>query len=207
METPISDKEVQSSDEHATAQRRTRRSWIVMAVLGVVLVVCLVPVALSATPRQCASCHEMRPYYDSWLTSSHRAAVPSCVTCHAKPGLLNFVGFEFGLYPMALAHFAGAQVSTTTANTPSVESCTRQGCHSLNREVSNSGDIKINHRLHVTTASIACPTCHPGAVHAGVGGRLKLPPMKLCKQCHADKMNDCSYCHTSQHLQALPSTH
>lgn len=190
------------------AERRTApRRWILRMVVGVLLVVCLIPVAFTATPRQCATCHEMRPYYDTWRTSSHRAAVPNCLTCHVDPGIFNLVGFEFGFYRMLAGHFAGAQVKTTAANTPSVASCTREGCHSLNREVSNSGDLKINHRLHVVSAHIACPRCHPGAVHAGVGGRLKLPPMKLCKQCHADKMTDCTFCHTEEHLPAAPGVH
>jgi trimethylamine-N-oxide reductase cytochrome c-type subunit TorC len=167
----------------------------------------LVPAVLTATPKQCSICHEMRPYYESWQASSHRAAVTSCQTCHVKPGILHLVAFEFGSYRMLFAHFAGVPVTSTPANAPSVESCRRAGCHSLNREVSNSGDLKINHRLHVTTENIACPTCHPGAVHAGVGGRVKLPPMKLCTKCHADKMSDCSFCHTEQHLQALPGVH
>ena len=207
MDTPSNDNDVGATDGHPELPRAKNRTWIAASLLGAALVVCLLPVALASTPRQCGSCHEMKPYYDSWQASSHRGAVSNCVTCHAKPGVLGLVAFEAGLYPMFLAHVAGAKVSTTTANMPSVESCRRSGCHSLNREVSNSGDIKINHRLHVTTENIACPTCHPGAVHAGVGSRLKLPPMKLCKQCHADKMSDCSYCHTSQHLQAPPGAH
>ncbi len=189
------------------AKRSSKGRWIVAAVLGVLLVVCIVPVALTATPRQCTTCHEMKPYYESWQSSSHRAAVPSCITCHAKPGLVGRIGFELSVYAMIAGHFSGAQVTSTTANVPAVSSCRRAGCHSLNREVSNSGDLKINHRLHVTTQNIACPTCHPGAVHAGVGGRLKLPPMKLCKQCHADKMTECTYCHNTQHLQAVPGVH
>ena len=207
METPSKDSDNTTADAPVVGERRSRRFWILTAVLGASLLVFVVPIALTATPRQCASCHEMKPYYDSWQTSSHRAAVSNCLTCHVRPGALNLVGFELGFYRMLFAHFAGAEVNTTKANAPSVESCRRGGCHSLNREVSNSGAIKINHRKHVVDASIACPTCHPGAVHAGVKGRLKLPPMKLCKQCHADKMTDCSYCHTEQSLSPVPGVH
>jgi len=206
MVSPDSDNDVGQTDETAPPKRPPRRLWIVAAV-GVVFVLVMAPVAFTMVPAGCSACHEMRPYYDSWQASSHRGAVTTCVPCHVKPGVGNTIGFGFSLYGMVLAHVAGAQVKSTNANAPSVDSCLRQGCHSLNREVSNSGDLKIDHRLHVARENIACPTCHPGAVHAGVGGRLKLPPMKLCTKCHADKMNDCNYCHTQQHLQAQPGTH
>jgi hypothetical protein len=204
---PDNNNDAPPAEEPGATSRLPARRWVVGAVLGVLAVVLLLPMALTVAPQECASCHEMRPYFDSWQTSSHRAAAPSCLTCHVKPGILNYVAFDFGLYRMLASHLSGVQVKTTAANTPSVESCRRSDCHSLNREVSNSGDIKINHRLHVTTANIACPACHSGAVHDGVGGRTKLPPMKLCKECHADKMTQCNYCHTQQHLQAQPGTH
>jgi hypothetical protein len=205
--TPDSAGDAAKSGDAGAAKRPSGRRWIVAGVLGALVVVCLVPIVMTATPRQCASCHEMKPYYESWQTSSHREAVPNCLTCHVTPGIFNLIGFELSFYRMLSAHFAGTAVQTTVANAPNVASCVRSGCHSLNREVSNSGDLKINHRLHVTTEHIACPTCHPGAVHSGVGGRLKLPPMKLCKKCHADKMTECTFCHTAQHLQAAPGVH
>jgi hypothetical protein len=31
--------------------------------------------------------------------------------------------------------------------------------------------------------------------------------MKLCKQCHANKMQDCNFCHSQQHLNAAPGSH
>jgi len=39
----------------------------------------------SAQPGFCKTCHNMRPYYDSWATSSHRD-VP-CIKCHYAPGI------------------------------------------------------------------------------------------------------------------------
>ena len=176
-------------------------------VLVLLAVFSAVPVWFTATPRACANCHEMKPYYDSWRASSHREAASNCLYCHVKPGIANVIGFEVGFYGMLSGHLSGAKVTSSAADVPSVASCGRSECHSLNRETSNSGDIKINHRLHVIRAGIACPTCHPGAVHTGVGGRRKLPPLSLCKTCHADKMTQCSYCHAEQHSGAPPAGH
>jgi nitrate/TMAO reductase-like tetraheme cytochrome c subunit len=187
----------------ATPKRSPRR-WILWAVLAVVLLVFAIPVAFTATSGACASCHEMKPYYDSWHASSHREAASNCLYCHARPGVLGVLGYELGFYGEIVGHFTGAKVLSNSGNTPDVASCARTACHSLNRETSNSGDIKINHRLHVVQQGIPCPRCHPGAVHAGVNGRLKLPPMTLCKQCHADKMTQCTYCHTEKRLGTAP---
>ena len=187
--------------------RRSARFWVVVAVLGVIVLACAVPVWFTATPGQCASCHEMKPYYDSWQASSHREAASNCLYCHARPGVLNLLSYEAGFYGEMFAHVAGAPVTSITGNTPSVASCGRPECHSLNRETSNSGDIKINHRLHVTQANVPCTRCHAGAVHTGVGGRRKLPPLSLCKACHADKMSQCGYCHAEQHTGAPPAGH
>jgi len=179
-------------------------AWIVVSLMVAAV---LLPLALTATPRQCTTCHEMQPYFDSWQASSHRTAVPNCLYCHVKPSILSWMAWEAGFYREIVGHFQGRQPVTTAANAPSVTSCAVNGCHSLNRETSASGDLKIDHRLHVVDAKIACPTCHAGAVHAGVGGRPKLPPMKLCKECHAKVMEDCGYCHTEQHTGPLPQGH
>ena len=202
-----SDIHVEPADRPSAESGRPWLSIVTIAVLAAVVLVFAVPVAFTATPSRCASCHEMKPYYDSWRTSSHRAAAPNCLYCHAKPGVLNVVGFELGFYRMLAGHFSGSSVSTTQADAPSVASCSRKTCHSLNRETSTAGDLKIDHSLHVTKAGIACARCHPGAVHTGVGGRQKLPRMQLCKECHADKMKQCNYCHNSQRLQAAPGGH
>jgi hypothetical protein len=207
MDTPSGDKDVGTTDETTTRPRVSPRIWIAGIAVAVLVVVCAIPIALTATPGQCASCHEMKPYFDSWQSSSHRAAAPNCLYCHVKPGVFNLVGYEVGFYREIAGHFAGSQVTSSAANAPSVESCSRPTCHSLNRETSNSGDLKINHRLHVTQANVPCSRCHPGAVHTGVGGRLKLPPMKICKECHADKMQQCNFCHTQEHLQVTPGAH
>ena len=56
---------------------------ILVIVLGAVGTVGFVQI--SSQPGFCKSCHIMRPYYDSWTTSSHRN-VP-CIQCHIAPGI------------------------------------------------------------------------------------------------------------------------
>jgi len=183
---------------------RPKRWWLF--VLAVLFVIYLIPTVLTSSPKACASCHAMKPYYASWQLSSHRATAPNCLYCHVRPGVANLVVYRLLFYREIVASVAGWQLKPIGAAAPSTESCTRAGCHSKNRQVSTSGNLRINHGLHVTQAGVSCAKCHPGAVHQGVDGRLLLPPMKICKECHAAKMNDCSYCHIGE-IRGSPSGH
>jgi hypothetical protein len=182
------------------------RKLALSALLALLLLVCLVPAYLTATPKQCAGCHEMEPYYESWKASSHRGAATHCLQCHAEPGIFGLALYEAGFWGEIVAHLQGAEVAVG-AGAPSPESCQRDACHSLNREASYSGDLRIDHREHVTSEHITCPECHPGAVHEGVGGLEMTPPMESCKRCHEDDMEDCDYCHTGKVVPQAPDTH
>jgi hypothetical protein len=148
----------------------------------------------------------MEPYYESWLSSSHRGAASHCLDCHAEPGILGLALYEVAFYGEIVGHLAGAEVKPDGGE-PSVRACQRGECHSLNREASNSGDLKIDHRSHVVDEGLACPECHPGAVHEGVGGRVLVPPMETCRECHEDDMEECDYCHAGKVVPVAPDTH
>lgn len=149
----------------------------------------------------------MEPYYESWQSSSHRAAAPNCLYCHVEPGVFNLIVYEIAFYGEIVAHFTGSEVFTDDISGASAGSCQRDACHSLNREASYSGDIKLNHREHVLNEGVECAQCHPGAVHEGVGGREVLPPVSMCRECHEDEMDDCQYCHDDEVVSSAPSPH
>lgn len=206
METPNGEKQHAAADGALPEGRRSARSWIVRAVLVVLVLIAAVPLYFTASPERCAICHEMQPYYDSWKTSSHRAAAQSCLDCHVRPGVIGFVAFQLEVVGEIAASFQGAEVTTTAVTAPS-EACQRDACHSLNREASYSGDLSISHRMHVAEEGIECYECHEGAVHEGVNGRLRIPAMESCRDCHADDMEDCTYCHTGKVVPEAPDTH
>ena len=60
---------------------------IVLAVLGVVAAAIAIP--LTNAPTFCASCHTIKPSYDSWFTSTHKEV--TCVACHVRPTFEGFV--------------------------------------------------------------------------------------------------------------------
>lgn len=193
--------------EQAVAPAGKKAARWVWVILGVLLVVIYaIPAAMTSSPKACGSCHAMKPYYESWQASSHRGVAPSCLYCHVRPGVVNAVAYRFLFYREILATITGRELKPIGAVAPSTESCVRAACHSMNRQVSNSGNLHINHRLHVDQAGIPCTKCHPGAVHKGVGGRLILPPSSICKECHEAKMSDCQYCHIGR-PPTMPDDH
>ena len=46
-------------------------------------------VPLTNHPKFCASCHTIRPSYDSWVESTHKEV--TCVDCHVRPGVAGFL--------------------------------------------------------------------------------------------------------------------
>lgn len=149
---------------------------------------------LTIPPTYCKGCHQMEPYYDSWKVSTHGQVHITCVSCHVKPEFLPTVLFKLNFYRNIYGQLTHQKLRPLAIVTPPVKAC-RQ-CHSLNRVRSTSGDLKINHRIHVAKAKLKCTFCHSGVVHSGVGKLKKMnPPRKLCVECHQDQMNNCSYCH------------
>lgn len=139
----------------------------------------------------------MKKYYISWKKSPHRVAARTCTECHVKEGFINLVKYRFYFWSEIYAQYNEVELKPAGSMLPTATSCSKTGCHSLNREVSTTGNIKISHRLHVTRAKVACAECHPGAVHEGITGR-PLPLRKMCTRCHKRIMSKCSFCHTEK---------
>jgi len=187
-------------DRHRRPARPRR--WRVWAVaVGVLLVLYTIPAAFTVHPRACATCHSMEPYYETWASSRHRGAADTCLHCHAKPGAINRMIYRATMYKDIVSVATRGRFTLFDTSQVTDASCQQAGCHSLNRIYSLSGQIQINHRLHVSEAEISCVYCHEGAGHEGVRG-TSVPPMSLCAECHEPQMETCSYCHTGR---ALPT--
>lgn len=145
----------------------------VMAVGGTVAI------PLTNHPDFCASCHTIKPSYDSWVNSSHRDV--TCVDCHVRPGLRGLIEDKI---------FAGIEdVAITFFGTPTepheleshVHSSVCISCHravlrvsevsvrDLPKPVKNVGLI-MSHRKHMHAfdkrkKGEGCTTCHARVVH------------------------------------------
>jgi len=167
-----------------------------------------IPYYYTSNPESCTMCHDMKKYYDSWKESSHSVAAKNCFDCHVKQGSINLWVYRISFYREIYASVVGAKLKPAGATVPGIESCQRKGCHSLNRIKGGSGDIKINHRLHILKTDIPCIQCHPGAAHPNVEGIGSLiPHRKLCFECHASRKNDCSFCHNKRFSAVTQYSH
>ncbi|MBA3611406.1 MAG: NapC/NirT family cytochrome c [Nitrospirales bacterium] len=181
-------------------------------------------IPLTNQPTFCASCHTLKPSYDSWIRSSHKDV--TCVDCHVRPGISGFIEDKLfaGLEDVAITFFG---TPTEPHNLQShVTSSVCISCHrailrvtevsarDLPAPVKDVGLI-MNHPEHMEAfekrgKGEGCTTCHGRVVH---GSPIKAYPIviprghvKLDDQSHepdhpkdsvlwkAD-MADCLRCH------------
>lgn len=134
---------------------------------------------LTNHPSFCASCHTIKPAYDSWLRSSHKDV--TCVDCHVRPGLSGFIHDKI---------FAGLEdVAITFLGTPTephnleshVYSSVCISCHRAILRVTevSSRDLPppvkevgliMSHRKHMEAfekrgKGEGCTTCHGRIAH------------------------------------------
>lgn len=182
-----------------------KKQWfIIFFSLLVIFAIGYTPWRYTSSPEACAQCHSMKPYYDSYKKSWHGKNETPCDNCHVRPGMFAYYTYRIGFYREIYAEIFNKDLAPWGATTPGEAACTRGNCHSLNRLASMSGDIKVNHAIHVkvTTQKYgkACSYCHAGASHAGIKGLgLQLPPRRQCFDCHKDKLKQCDYCHSTKY--------
>lgn len=164
---------------------------------------------MTNSPTFCASCHEMAPEYTTYTASAHNQI--SCVQCHIKPGFTNMITHKMISLKEVYYHVTGVpkQIVQTEHEAVSNENCLQ--CHSKNRLVTASGDLKVNHKGHIEEG-VPCISCHAGVVHAKIAARginteevrgkyteesaqkvmekkYMAPNMGTCIDCH-DKVNN-----------------
>ncbi|TDK62490.1 cytochrome C [Bacillus salipaludis] len=124
--------------------------------------------SITNSPSFCSSCHEMAPEYTTYTASAHNQI--SCVQCHIKPGVTNMLTHKVKSMKEVYYHVTGVpkQIVQTEEEAVSNENCLQ--CHSKNRLVTASGDLKVNHKGHIEK-DIPCITCHAGVVHAKIAAR------------------------------------
>ena len=168
---------------------------IVVAILFIGLLVVYLPVAMTSTPNFCQNCHLMKQPYDQWQQSTH--ANVNCVKCHVEPGIMKTLEHKVLSYKEIFANFFGSGSMPEDVKLPTNASC--EQCHTLDRVVSPSGDIKIPHRQHVEMQGLKCADCHFNVVHTASGATIGPPPMDVCYMCHDGKKapNACSTCHVN----------
>ncbi|MBS0196167.1 MAG: NapC/NirT family cytochrome c [Planctomycetes bacterium] len=157
---------------------------VALGVLGLLTVVGIGSVELTSQSWFCNSCHIMNPYYDSWKVGSHKDV--ECVKCHISPGADNFVAAKLNGLGQVVDDVLH-RTSTKPSASVSQFSCTRSGCHAvekLQKMQIDNGRFKFQHGKHLGAkhlgVEISCGTCHAhvkGAQHFEVS-------KSVCITCH-----------------------
>lgn len=125
------------------------------------------------SPNFCSSCHEMAPEYLTYSQSAHNKI--SCVQCHVPPGVQNSIQGKKDLLYEAVTYLRYNPTQITEKEKFAVKNENCLQCHSKNRLVTASGDLKVNHKGHIEKG-IPCITCHAGVAHSKVAERqINLP--------------------------------
>lgn len=151
----------------------------VLLAAAVLVVGGAVAIPLTNEPTFCASCHTIKPSYDSWTRSSHREV--TCVACHVRPGLRGFLEDKVlaGLEDVAITFFGSPREPHELVSR--VESSVCLGCHravlrisevsvrDLPKPVKDVG-LVMSHRTHMAAfekrgQGEGCTTCHARVVH------------------------------------------
>lgn len=159
-----------------------------------------VGIQTSSQPAFCGTCHIMKPYYESWKTSTHND-VP-CVECHIPPGIASELQKKYEALSMVVKYFTGTYGTNPWAEI-SDEACLRPGCHEqrllVGREVFQN--VLFDHRPHLLEMrrekKLRCTSCHSQIVQ----GQHIAVTESTCFLCHFKdtKLNEgtarCTLCH------------
>ena len=152
---------------------------LIVAMLLVLALGGAAAIPLTDQPTFCASCHTIKPSYDSWTRSSHKDV--TCVDCHVRPGISGFIQDKVyaGIKDVAITFFG---IPTEPHDLQShVYSSVCLGCHRAILRVTevSSRDLPspvkevgliMDHREHMAAfkkrgQGEGCTTCHSRVVH------------------------------------------
>ena len=168
---------------------------IALAVLGAVAGAVAVP--LTSAPTFCASCHTIKPSYDTWAKSSHKEV--TCVACHVRPTFEGFLQDKVlkGTHDVWVTIFGRPKKPEDLKATVYSEVCL--SCHRNMLRISEiaerdlPGPLKkagliMEHRKHMEAfqkrgKGEGCTTCHEA--HGSVNAKmLTARDANLCLKCH-----------------------
>ena len=187
------------------ADPQKKKRILLLGAVGALLMAMVMSLGMlkfTSRPNFCVTCHEMKPEYQTWQTSSHSKV--SCVTCHIKPGPVNFVKKKVEDLNQLRLHVTN-RVPENIRMPEKIENEVCESCHTTQRAVTASGDIKIPHAKHIEVQGLVCVDCHFSVVHAGVArnenNQSKATPQLMAKLAGVDaksfrpSMVACIQCH------------
>ncbi len=189
--------------------KRKKRRLLLFGVPVVLIGLFIVSVEVTSTSTFCSSCHYMKPFFESWKTSSHKDV--QCKVCHYPPGMKSFFRTKIEGLVMVGRYWTRLYVKSKPWAEIQDESCLRPGCHDrrlLEGKV-KFGQVVFDHKAHFDDLKrgkkLRCTSCHSQIVQ---GEHITVTPSS-CFLCHfKDKTpevrtGECAVCHRKDELLAL----
>ncbi len=177
----------------------------IVVTLTIITALLVVSVEVTSSPKFCNTCHNMKPYYQSWLKSSHKDV--TCTDCHFPPGIKNKIKGKLTAVSMLVNYFTGVYKKSKPWAEISDLSCMRIGCHEtrkLSGKVKYKKNITFDHEPHLKNLrrgkKLRCTSCHSQIVQ---GSHISVTE-STCFLCHfkdvdpekKNTISKCTKCHT-----------
>jgi nitrate/TMAO reductase-like tetraheme cytochrome c subunit len=188
--------------------KRKKRRLLLFGLPVVLILLFVVSIEMTSTSRFCSSCHYMKPFFESWKTSSHKDV--QCKACHYPPGMKSFFRTKIEGLVMVGRYWTRLYVKSKPWAEIQDESCLRPGCHDrrlLEGKV-EFGKVAFDHKDHFDDLkrgkTLRCTSCHSQIVQ---GEHITVTPTS-CFLCHfKDKTpqvrsGECAVCHRKDELLA-----
>jgi len=181
-------------------RRLNWRLWVFLALFlaGFGLLATILTVEATSQPEFCGSCHIMEPYYQSWLTSSHKEV--ACVECHIPPGIYSEIEKKKEAISMVASYFTGTYGTNPWAE---VDDAACLQCHQR-RLLAGKETFKgvvFDHEPHLSELrrekKLRCTSCHSQIVQ---GSHISVET-STCILCHfkdqpaGEGTARCTLCH------------
>ncbi|NIN09964.1 MAG: hypothetical protein GTN62_00975 [Gemmatimonadales bacterium] len=184
---------------------------VILAAVGAVAFI-----EYSAQPGFCTRCHIMRPYYESWASSTHND-VP-CIECHYAPGIRAEAMGKFQAANQVVKYITGAYGTKPWAEIEDA-ACLRSGCHSLRKVEGvvsyqprpDGPSVRFDHTQHLGELrrgkQLRCTSCHSQIVQ---GDHVAVTAV-TCNLCHfkettsGEPVAGCIGCHPTPQRLVSPA--
>jgi nitrate/TMAO reductase-like tetraheme cytochrome c subunit len=191
------------------AKTKRRKRLIGLAVLvGIFVALMVVAVEYTSHSSFCASCHYMKPFFQSWKTSSHSEV--ECNACHYPPsgGIKSKLRKKIEGLVMVGRYWTKLYLKSKPWAEIKDESCLQSGCHDkrLLEGTVRFKKVVFDHTIHFEDLrrgkNLQCTSCHSQIVQ----GEHITVTESSCFLCHFKEsehfpqIKACSNCHNKETL-------
>lgn len=161
----------------AGIRSKSRKMILEAGIIGVLLAATFAgAVEYTSQPSFCTKCHEMKPTYETWESSSHSSV--QCISCHSDPGVAGLIKTKAQALEEVYRHITNTYKKPITITSDT--STFSRRCLKCHADIEGRGP---SHNKTHFTMNIACTGCHRGLVH-NAGTNRKLPTRQVCVRCH-----------------------